>query len=158
MDRNPEDLAAPCGLFCGACDVYLANLRGTLEELSREWGRPPEDLRCLGCLSPETAIYCRNCGIRDCAVGRKLITCADCPEVPCELLKDFAAGKAPHHQTILVNLERIHEIGLLAWISEQTARWTCACGEHFSWYQENCPACGADLRSIVQEARDVRGK
>jgi hypothetical protein len=158
MDGNPECPAAPCGLFCGACDVYLANLGGTVQELAKEWGRPPEDLMCLGCLSPETAIYCRNCGIRDCAVAKKFVSCADCPEMPCKLLKDFAAGKIPHHQTILVNLERIREAGLDAWISEQTARWTCACGKRFSWYQENCPACGAGLRSMVQEARDIKEK
>jgi ribosomal protein S27AE len=36
-------------------------------------------------------------------------------------------------------------VGEAAWLAEQRARWTCACGTKLSWYIRECPKCGRDL-------------
>jgi len=158
MKDRKSDLVAPCGLFCGACDVYLANLAGTVAELASKWDKTEEELHCTGCLSPETAVYCSDCELRDCATARGIASRAECPDMPCEALSRFAAGEMPHHQTVIENLRRIQQIGPEAWVSEQLVRWRCACGQRFMWYEKTCPSCGANLHNIVEEAKALRGE
>ena len=33
-----------CGLYCGSCEVFLANRKGLVDELAREWEMNPADL------------------------------------------------------------------------------------------------------------------
>ena len=58
-DQEQQNLAAPCGLYCGACLIYVAGRRGDSERLeqiakgmAQYLGRPVEveDLACEGCL------------------------------------------------------------------------------------------------------------
>jgi len=51
-----ESLVAYCGLYCGACKIYL-------------WGK------CPGCSKNEKAAWCK---VRTCCIEKKLRTCADC--------------------------------------------------------------------------------
>jgi len=34
-----------CGLYCGACEILLANEKGSVEALAQAWNRDPESLR-----------------------------------------------------------------------------------------------------------------
>jgi hypothetical protein len=53
--RN-KNLMAPCGLYCGACGVYLATrdenekFRAVMGNL---YGTKPEETECLGCMQPD---------------------------------------------------------------------------------------------------------
>ena len=55
--RN-KSLMAPCGLYCGACAVYIATrdknekFRAVIANL---YGTKPEETECLGCMQPDTA-------------------------------------------------------------------------------------------------------
>ena len=67
-------LMAPCGLFCGACGVYIATRDGN-EKLKtimgKTYGSQPEETECLGCMLPDGSNkhygFCAACAIRDCA-------------------------------------------------------------------------------------------
>lgn len=147
---------AYCGLYCGACEVMAAHRKGTVAQVAQEWGRSEEDLRCDGCKTEVTAVYCRDCTFRACARGKGVEFCSECANYPCDALIAFRDDTSPHHSIVVHNLDRIAGIGGRAWCEEQRARWSCpACGEPFSWYADACPSCGGDVRSAIQEEREL---
>ncbi|MBN2587902.1 MAG: DUF3795 domain-containing protein [Candidatus Fermentibacteraceae bacterium] len=148
-----------CGLFCGACPVGMANETGDvelLEKMAEEWGRSPDELRCGGCRSGITAVFCTDCEMRACAVRKGLEYCSQCDEYPCGTLTGFRNDQAPHHSAVLRNLSRMAEMGVEEWLEEETVRWTCGkCGKRFGWYSETCRECGEALFNSVLEEREL---
>ena len=70
--RN-KDLMAPCGLYCGACGVYIATRDKNAKFkaiLANLYGTTPKETECLGCMQsdpPEKQFgYCKACKIREC--------------------------------------------------------------------------------------------
>ncbi|UCF10735.1 MAG: DUF3795 domain-containing protein [Candidatus Bipolaricaulota bacterium] len=150
-----ERLDAPCGLYCGACDVYLATARGTQDVLANAWGRSVTEVTCRGCRAPVRAVFCRDCGIRSCAAGRRLEHCSSCPELPCEQLVTFR-DSAEHHGSALRDLRRIKAVGVRSWLKEQHERWRCpACSREAGWYDSQCSRCGSPLVSCTEEDHSV---
>jgi len=141
-----------CGLYCGACGIFLANMKNRVEDLAKEKGMKPEDLVCNGCKSAIQSVYCRDCEFIACAVEKKVEFCCDCPEYPCKKISDFKHDKSPHHSIVFKNLELIKEYGVENWLIEQKIRWSCPeCGEPYSWYTEKCSNCGAKVLSSIDE-------
>lgn len=156
MDREQEELVAPCGLFCGACSIRLAGKRGDAnllnqiaEVLTAQQGHPiqAKDLACDGCLSNEAvAIVCRDCELRACALKRGFRHCSGCPDSPCKALMEFSEDGLPHHGEVLENIQRQRTIGLNSWTEEQRRRWRCPkCGGDVDWYSGQCYECAAVL-------------
>lgn len=95
-----EEIIAPCGLDCAACEAYTATLKNdarALEKLAEKWGRQfgfpatAEMVRCTGCRSvsgPQIG-HCAECGIRLCALAGNRPTCADCPDYGCDKIAGF---------------------------------------------------------------------
>lgn len=90
-----NDLTAICGPSCTQCDAYIAtrsNNKVELERIAAEWTKAmgrlfkPEDIICDGCRMPGSHLssYCATCEIRLCAQRKGMITCAHCPECPCD--------------------------------------------------------------------------
>ena len=127
-----KELAAPCGLYCGACSTYIARKRGDEEALKAmaeciaeargQAIKPEEDLTCNGCLSSQLAIFCRQCTMRACAVEKGITHCAQCSDFPCHTITDFNNDGRSHHSEVLANVRRQQEIGIDAWLDEQEAR------------------------------------
>src|SRR5512133_2009336 len=84
-----------CGIYCGACDIRLAGETGHKTPFAAFWTpntirlalkarglTPPVGeplaLRCGGCKSADRFVNCRDCKIRECAVGRKVEHCREC--------------------------------------------------------------------------------
>ncbi len=74
--RN-RDLMAPCGLYCGACGVYIATRDGNEKfrtVMGNLYGTKPEETACLGCMQPDPPNkmygYCRECKIRECVTSK----------------------------------------------------------------------------------------
>jgi hypothetical protein len=93
-------MLAYCGLKCNDCEAFLATLEDNEEkrqEIAAIWSKEckknikPEDIYCHGCTSKGEILfsYCNICEIRKCAVERKVINCAACPEYVCENLERF---------------------------------------------------------------------
>ncbi len=138
-------LDASCGLYCGACLIYQCTQSHTLARAAEVLGRPEEGLACDGCRSERVTIACRECGYRDCATGRGLASCAECPEMPCPSLHSLQTRR-PHLVEVVGNLERIRGIGWRSWGEEQATRWCCPlCGKATGWYETTCARCGTPL-------------
>jgi len=158
MSESCEDLrklAAPCGLYCGACSIRAGAERGDTQFLelaaagiAQYLGHPvkAEDLNCEGCLADVLAIQCRECTIRDCAVSKGFTRCAECGDFPCPTITAFNNDGMAHHGEVLENIRREREIGIDAWLEEQARRWRCPrCGRPTDWYAAQCYECGSKL-------------
>ncbi len=148
-----------CGLNCGACPVLGANERGD-EEWLRKAAEEDEctidDLRCHGCKTDSTAMYCTGCEMRFCAKDKGLEYCSECTDFPCEIITDFRNDRHPHHSAIFKNLRTIREKGLKTWLEEERVRWLCPeCGTRFYWYSQYCSGCGIELYNSSKEEKDL---
>lgn len=147
-----------CGLYCGACDVLIANKNGNVEKLAKAWNMKPEKLRCHGCKTEIISSFCATCDIKKCAEkeNKKVDFCFQCAEYPCARLVEFKNDKYPHHSVVLKNLDIIHDKGIDKWLEEQNSRWSCPnCGTKFSWYDKVCQNCGEKLYSCEDEEKDL---
>lgn len=145
-------LLSRCGIYCGACYVYRAERDGG-EFLRRvtEWQKVrPDEVHCLGCGGPEGEMWvnCRLCPVRGCLGEKGFGTCAECGEFAdgsCERYEGLAAFCSRRGEDVRASvawLSRDPE----GWLAGMGERWRCAsCGRMFSWYDEVCHNCGADL-------------
>uniref|UniRef100_A0A7C6EAJ4 DUF3795 domain-containing protein n=1 Tax=candidate division WOR-3 bacterium TaxID=2052148 RepID=A0A7C6EAJ4_UNCW3 len=146
-----------CGIYCGACDTLIANEKGEVAKLAKEWKRKPEELKCLGCKTTTNAIFCVRCKMRHCAQKKKVDFCFQCDEFPCPRLIAFRNDKSPHHSIVLRNLRIIQEIGVEKWLEDQDKRWRCkSCGDKFSWYDRKCVQCGSELYNCEDEEKELK--
>lgn len=146
-----------CGVYCGSCGLYQASVVALREGRSGE-------IKCLGCKSEVVAEHCRDCAIKACALGRGLVSCADCAEYSCEKTSGFYNSGMALAVVAEKSVHDIREHGRAEWLVRQENRWTCSnCGAKFSFQDAACPNCGQDVHSCEEEAaeyaraRDQRG-
>jgi len=155
--RN-KDLMAPCGLFCGACGVYIATRDGN-EKLKNimaiTYGATPDETVCLGCMQPDTSKklfgFCAECSLRDCAKSKSYYSCHQCDEFPCEKIESFPFGPGrrimkdaiPKWRTKVA--EYGDEKGSIEWARQECERYRCTCGEPHLRGQVTCNACRKTL-------------
>ena len=84
---------AYCGLNCVECPANIArqtNDQELREKTAKAWSGAgftvkAEQVNCEGCHSTgELFFHCHQCGVRNCASGKGMNTCAECGEYPCE--------------------------------------------------------------------------
>jgi hypothetical protein len=99
-----------CGVDCAECKVRIATEKND-DRLRKEYAdfllaaygvaMRAEDVNCSGCVrgtEEGTTLFghCLGCAVRQCAGGRGIKTCADCPEYICGKLTrkwgEFPAG------------------------------------------------------------------
>jgi len=153
-------LLAVCGLYCGACYHYRAAFPDGKHLLDPAFrgSRPLQGYTCRGCRSDKLYIHagCADCQIRACAQDKGLTHCGECEQVDryetaCERLKAFQNDGRIHHLPILQQLDDVKRKGIGPWLAEQQARWTCSCGQPFSWYESVCQRCGKTLNSYANQ-------
>ncbi len=152
--KGGELLVAPCGLYCGACPMYLASqdndgqkMKALMQQFSGgKMQMKEEDLICDGCIAKgRVASFCRRCAIRSCAEGKTNVTrCSDCPDFPCARITNFNNDGMQHHSEVLANLRQLQKMGIKEWTKNEEDRWRCPqCRTSLSWYDKACPKCGA---------------
>ena len=144
-------LMAPCGLYCGACGVYISHRDGNTkfrDVLARLYGSKPEETKCKGCMQedPPDCLYgfCTMCKIRDCVRGKSFYSCHQCDEFPCQHIGDFpmTIGK----KVILRAVPHWREVGTEQWIRDEEARYVCPeCGNKVFRGAVKCNQCKATL-------------
>lgn len=142
--RNGNTLAAVCGLYCGACTLYIASTDDPerLQMLADEFRSTPEDIRCFGCRSGRLGIHCRECRFKSCAEEKGISFCGECAEYPCAELVDFQKQR-PHRIELWDDLARVKEVGVEVWIDEKGREYACPqCGTTNSAYDAACRKCG----------------
>ena len=154
---DPTDaLLGACGLYCGACDNYLAfqPVNNHLLATAKFCVASPEHLACRGCHSDQLTEHCARCAMRNCANEKGVRYCGECPEYPCATLTKFHADGfvlkgAKHRTDILANTGQLRASGTGKWQLDQTQRWRCVCGLRFSYYETRCARCGQSLPSYA---------
>lgn len=93
---------AICGLNCSSCDAFIATKNNDdqlRKKTAQEWTERyrkdsrnhlpvrPEDINCKGCLSNGPIyLYCYQCKIRKCGLGKGLNNCEECKDYKCKQL------------------------------------------------------------------------
>jgi len=160
VGTNP-DFMSPCGLYCGVCAIYIAyrdnniKLKERLVDLYKG-GTPgkgtlpnseslsTEDIRCLGCLSDDQFMHCRQCEIRNCTKEKGYTGCHECDEFPCQYIDNFSmtVGK----KVILRAVPYRREFGTEKWIRDEEARYVCPkCGNRVFRGAMKCNSCKGPL-------------
>ena len=134
-----NNLAAPCGLYCGFCRSYLSKKKDQLEKRGLKKG-------CEGCrVRNKKCKWIR----KDCAAIRtgKLKFCHECDDIPCEGLEFLEEDYQERWFVSLIeNLKRIGEIGAEKWLEEQKQFYTCPqCGGEICLHDEECYDCGIKI-------------
>lgn len=136
--------AAICGLFCDSCGLYI----GTKEEperltrLAAKYGKTVEDVTCEGCRSEVLSFYCKDCGIKRCALEKGIAFCSECDDYPCAELEAFKR-LLPHRNDIYKSLDHIATDGVESWLERMDSDHGCAaCGTLNSPYDILCRKCG----------------
>ena len=152
--RN-TDLMAPCGLYCGACGIYIAT-RDNNEKfrsiLAKLYGTKPKDTRCYGCMQSEPPKhlfgYCQQCNIRKCVQSKNFYSCHQCEDWPCSLIEDFklATAKNVINRTIPVWREKVAQLGdkegSVEWARAECERYHCSdCGNPLFRGAQRCRSC-----------------
>jgi hypothetical protein len=124
--ENKEKLAAPCGLYCGVCAIYIAHKENNLkfkERLPKVYGVSLEDIRCEGCLSDDLFKYCQVCPIRSCVKEKGFEGCHQCNDFPCKYIEDFPipVGK----KVIFRSIPAWRDLGTERWMEEEEKRYHC---------------------------------
>jgi hypothetical protein len=156
--------AAICGLFCPACKCFIATKEGNeeLEELAKMFSCSVEDIRCEGCRSDVHSIYCKTCETVRCSKRNEIDFCIECPDYPCEQLKQFQSH-FPHRIELWKSQERIGEVGYEKWYEEMIEHYSCPeCQTINSAYDIKCSSCGNEpscsyvsinLREILKRSK-----
>ena len=106
-----DRMIAYCGITCSECDAYTTTQAGDMAALaalaakwSKEFGQEMEaaDVMCDGCLATtgRQIGYCHGCAIRQCAVPKKVETCAHCESYACDKVEAFSKPGTPHRKTL----------------------------------------------------------
>jgi len=125
--RENEDLAAPCGLYCGACIDYLIYKS------------------CHGCLCAcgkcDASEHHKTSDVYKCCVEqKKLKACSECDDMPCTKLMQFCYNPVwLHHLPVIENLKRRRTIRTQRWLKEQKEAWSNEWYlQRWLWFQKDC--------------------
>ena len=137
-DQTTHDLnlAGPCGFYCGTCRHYLARSKDMLAKKHLKHG-------CKGCREQD-----KNCSWvkKDCVLLRKkqVTFCFECEEFPCaNLIKLDERHVRDDDISLIANLLRIQEVGVVQWLAEQEDKWSCPqCGGNVCVMDRECYDCG----------------
>jgi hypothetical protein len=150
-----ERLLAPCGLYCGVCGVYYATRDNNTKFLEKllDFYRETipgsdnltiEDLKCEGCLSDMTSLFCSECKIKKCVAEFGFEGCHQCSDFPCKHIEDFPVpvGK----KVILRATPYWSEHGTEKWVQSEEARYICPeCGHKLFRGARRCNNCKIEV-------------
>jgi hypothetical protein len=144
METQKGELAAPCGMYCGVCAIYIAHRDDNLkfkERLTGLYGVAIDELHCKGCLSDDVFSYCRVCPIKACTAQKGIAGCHQCADFPCGHVETFPfpVGK----KVMLRSTPARRELGTERWMEEEEKRYHCPrCGIALFRGAKRCRGCG----------------
>ena len=139
-----EKLAAPCGLYCGACIDYL--IYKSCHGCNCECGK------C------DASGHHETCNIYKCCVKQRgHETCSECGELPCSMLIQFCYNPVwMHHLPVIENLHRQKAVGTKKWLKEQKEIWSNEWYlQRWLWFQKECEK---KLEQSLEESKHISSK
>ena len=154
-----KELMAPCGLYCGACGIYIAT-RDKNEKLKAVmggvYGTKPEETECCGCMQPDPPKklygYCQECKIRSCVKSKDYYSCHQCDEWPCGVIENFGYATGVRVIKKAIPLWRVKvarhgdKEGSVEWARAECERYHCpSCDEPLFRGSQKCRVCKHDV-------------
>lgn len=141
LEVEEEKLAAPCGLYCGACVDYLVykSCHGC-------------GYKCGRC---DASGHHERCNIyKYCVEQRSNKACYECEEFPCSILiRLFYSPVWLHHLPVIENLRRRKAGGSENWVKEQKDNWSDEWYlRRWLWFQKECEK---SLERSLEEPKDI---
>jgi len=140
------ELAAPCGLFCPACAIFIATKNNDLDRLAiqaEQLGQTIENTKCYGCRSSKRSAACSNCKMYDCTTAQNIHFCVECEKFPCAHLLNWQT-LMQHRLELWKDFETIKQKGYKQWMKEAYVNYECSkCKTINSAFDESCNTCGA---------------
>ena len=142
--EDKKKLAAPCGLYCGVCAVFIAHKDNNIkfkERLKDVYGVTVDEIKCQGYLSDKLFVYCQACPIRSCTFEKGIEGCHQCGDFPCHFIEDFPlpVGK----KVMLRAIPTWSELGTERWMEGEEKRY-------------HCPHCSYAVFRGVQKCRNCQ--
>ncbi len=120
-DDVRRNLVAPCGIDCGACEIYLSRFDKTLKQFLISRGISEERIPCDGCRAIEGScpVIENKCQTYECVKQHNVTFCHECEKFPCGKLNPAAdrADILPHNLKVY-NLSVIRQRGVDKFIEE----------------------------------------
>jgi hypothetical protein len=114
-----ETLIAPCGIDCGACELYLCKDDQQLTAYLVSKGIAKDKLPCSGCrdLQGCCPVIGSRCATHACVSDKQVEFCFQCNEFPCSKLQPSAdrANVLPHNLKVF-NLCTIQRDGVKSFV------------------------------------------
>ena len=141
-----KNLISVCGLYCGACGIYLATQENDIEKILKYavvLNQSFDDTFCNGCRSSKKSAHCiKICSFIKCTFIKGIEFCGTCKQFPCKELTDFQS-KMPHRVEIVESQNRLKEIGWEQWLIEMKEKYACSqCNTINTAYDLACRKCG----------------
>lgn len=146
LSTHEKNLAATCGLYCGACGIYQATQEDDSDRILQYavvLNQAVESTKCDGCCAQIKSLHCKqNCHFTKCNAIRGISNCGVCVEFPCQDIVRFQSQK-PHCKEIVASLFRRRDVGVEQWLSEMIDLFACKeCHTMNSAYDLACRKCG----------------
>jgi len=142
----PDELIAPCGMNCAVCSKYLAYVNN----LDRS--------HCPGCRVRNTncTYLLEKCSGINQGPTRDALFCFECDQYPCQGIKRMDKRYRENYgMSIMENLERIREVGIEQFASEQYLKHKCGrCSSLISVHNRKCFKCDTVTRLIEKPNTD----
>jgi hypothetical protein len=119
-----KNLVAPCGLFCGSCEMYRCKAMGDIEGQKRLG----TDFQCMGCRKDFNNCWSNDCKIYLCCVKeKKQDFYYECDDFPCNRVKPYRARQTeellkdcgPDQNLRVYNLLIIKKMGWREWLKKE---------------------------------------
>jgi hypothetical protein len=155
-----KDLVSACGLYCGACGIYLATQENDSEKILQYavvLNQTYDETLCDGCGAVRKSLHCsKMCIFIDCKQKKGVNSCPDCNGFICEALHEFKS-KMPHRIEILNSQNLRKEFGIEKWLLEMKDYFSCPhCNAVNSAYHIACRKCGTTPScKFVLEHKDL---
>jgi len=155
-----NSLVSACGLFCGACGIYLATQENNTEKILQYavvLNQSCDETLCDGCGAVRKSLHCsKMCTFINCRRQKDVNLCSECSEFPCNALVEFKS-EMPHRIEILNSQNRMKELGLEKWLLEMKDYYSCSnCKTVNSAYHLSCRNCGnMPSCKFVSEHKDL---
>lgn len=142
-----KELAAPCGLYCGVCGIYIAHRDNNLklkERLTGVFGVTVDQIQCEGCFSKKRYVKCKVCNIRACTISKGFEGCYQCTDFPCKYFDEFGVPIAK--KVAMRAVPAWKKLGTEKWIEAEEKRYHCPyCDNKLFRGTKRCRQCGKEV-------------
>jgi len=138
-----EDMIAPCGINCLACNAYLNG-----------------KTKCPGCRAPLDKISrktVRECPIKKCAFEKGLKWCFEDMGYPCPKIKALSRRYLKNYSVDIIENAKGARWDIPAYLKAQQELFTCkSCGGIINQHRKTCSDCGKEKDLLKQIFENIK--